>query len=99
MERDRLCIDPGLGFGKTSEHSLLLMKEIDGLFGVGRPVLVGPSRKSFSGTVLGGDVTDRVEGTAAAVAYMASRGAHVVRVHDVREMVRVVRVIDAIVRS
>ena len=99
MERDRLCIDPGLGFGKTSEHSLLLMKEIDGLFGVGRPVLVGPSRKSFIGTVLGGDVTDRAEGTAAAVAYMVSRGAHVVRVHDVREMVRVVRVIDAIVRS
>jgi len=99
IERDRLCVDPGLGFGKTSGHSLRLMRDVDALLDVGRPVLVGPSRKSFIGKVLGTEVDDRVEGTAAAVAYMASRGAHIVRVHDVLEMVRVVRVVDAVVRS
>jgi dihydropteroate synthase len=99
IAREALCVDPGLGFGKTSAHSRRLMKEIDALLDLDRPILVGPSRKSFIGSVLGTDVMDRVEGTAAAVAYMASRGAHVVRVHDVREIARVVRVIDAIVRA
>jgi dihydropteroate synthase len=100
IERDRLCVDPGLGFGKTERHSLLLMKEIGALLDIGRPVLVGPSRKSFIGHVLGGaDVTERVEGTVGAVAYMVSRGAHVVRVHDVREVARAVQVVDAIVRA
>jgi dihydropteroate synthase len=100
IERDRLCVDPGLGFGKTERHSLLLMKEIGALLDIGRPVLVGPSRKSFIGHVVGGaDVTERVEGTVGAVAYMVSRGAHVVRVHDVREVARAVQVVDAIVRA
>jgi dihydropteroate synthase len=93
----RVCVDPGLGFGKTERHSLLLMKEIDSLLDVGRPVLVGPSRKSFLGHVLGTGVSERVEGTAGAVAYMVARGAHVVRVHDVKEIARVVRVVDAII--
>ena len=96
IAREALCIDPGLGFGKTEQHSLLLMKEIRELVDLGLPVLVGPSRKSFIGHVLGTDVTERVEGTAGAVAYMVSRGAHIVRVHDVREIARVVRVVDAI---
>jgi dihydropteroate synthase len=100
IDRDRLCVDPGLGFGKTELHSLQLMKEIDALLDIGRPVLVGPSRKSFIGHLLGGaDVSERVEGTMGAVAYMVSRGAHVVRVHDVREVARAVRVVDAIVRA
>jgi len=99
IERDRLCVDPGLGFGKTERHSLFLMQEIDSLLDLGRPVLVGPSRKSFIGHVLGADVSERVEGTAGAVAYMVSRGAHVVRVHDVKEIARVVRVVDAIRRA
>jgi dihydropteroate synthase len=60
---------------------------------------VGPSRKSFIGSVLGTPVTERAEGTAGAVAYMVARGAHVVRVHDVREVARVVRVVDAIRRA
>jgi dihydropteroate synthase len=98
--RERLCVDPGLGFGKTERHSLRLMKEVDALLEIGRPVLVGPSRKSFIGHVLGGaEVTDRVEGTLGAVAYMVARGAHIVRVHDVREVARAVRVVDAIVRA
>jgi dihydropteroate synthase len=96
IDRERLAIDPGLGFAKITEQSLLLMKEIGAFAEVGRPLLVGPSRKSFIGDVLGTDVGERMEGTAGAVAWLAARGAHVVRVHDVKEMVRVVRVVDAI---
>jgi dihydropteroate synthase len=99
IAEDRLAVDPGLGFAKTSEQSLLLIARVDALLDLGRPVVVGPSRKSFIGKVLGTDADQRLEGTAAAVAWMASRGAHVVRVHDVRAMVRVVRVIDAIRRA
>jgi dihydropteroate synthase len=97
VPRDRLAIDPGLGFGKTAEGSLRLMREVDAFLDLGLPVVVGPSRKSFIGKALGDlPVDERLEGTAGAVAYLASRGAHVIRVHDVREMVRVVRVVDAI---
>jgi dihydropteroate synthase len=96
---EQLCVDPGLGFGKTTDHSLLLMKETDTFSDLGRPVLVGPSRKSFIGDALGTEVTDRLDGTAGAVAYMVAKGAHIVRVHDVREIARVVRVVDAILRA
>lgn len=99
VRRDQLCVDPGLGFGKTTAHSLRLMKETESLLDLGRPVLVGPSRKSFIGDALGTEVTDRLEGTAGAVAYMAARGAHIVRVHDVMEIARVVRVVDAILQA
>ena len=100
VPRDRLAIDPGLGFGKTSEGSLRLMREVDAFLDLSLPVVVGPSRKSFIGMALGDlPVDERLEGTAGAVAYLASRGAHVIRVHDVREMVRVVRVVDAITRA
>jgi dihydropteroate synthase len=94
-----LCVDPGLGFGKTTPHSLRLMKETASLLDLGRPVLVGPSRKSFIGDALGTEVDERLEGTAGAVAYMVAHGAHIVRVHDVKEMARVVRVVDAILRA
>jgi dihydropteroate synthase len=96
---DHLCVDPGLGFGKNTDHSLRLMKETDALLDLGRPVLVGPSRKSFIGDALGTEVGERLEGTAGAVAYMVAKGAHIVRVHDVKEMARVVRVIDAILQA
>jgi dihydropteroate synthase len=99
IAREAICVDPGLGFGKTEKHSLLLMKETAALVELGRPVLVGPSRKSFIGHVVGAEVTDRLEGTLGAVAFMASRGAHVVRVHDVREAALVLRVVDAILRA
>lgn len=99
VERERLAVDPGLGFAKTERHSLRVMRDVGALLDLGRPVLVGPSRKSFIGHVLGTGVDERMEGTAGAVAYLASRGAHVVRVHDVLEMSRVVRVVDAILRS
>lgn len=100
IEPDRLAIDPGIGFGKDLEDNLALMRGLDALLELGWPVLVGPSRKRFIGTLLGDlPPEQRVEGTAGAVAWLVARGAHIVRVHDVREMVRVVRVVDAIARA
>lgn len=94
-----LIVDPGIGFGKTIEHNLELMRRLAELKSIGRPVLVGPSRKSTIGKALGGLPPDeRLEGTAAAVAICIANGADVVRVHDVKEMVRVARMADAIVR-
>jgi dihydropteroate synthase len=100
IRRECLAVDPGLGFGKTETGSLRLMREVDAFLDFGLPLVVGPSRKSFIGHALGGlPVDDRLEGTAGAAAYMAARGAHIVRVHDVREVARVLRVVDAIVAS
>jgi dihydropteroate synthase len=96
IERERLAIDPGLGFAKTTEQNLVLMRDIAVLGGLDRPILVGPSRKSFIGRILDAEVDDRRDGTAGAVAWLVANGANVVRVHDVREMARVVRVVDAI---
>jgi dihydropteroate synthase len=96
IDRDRLGVDPGLGFAKSAEQSVLLMKEIAAFLDIGCPLVVGPSRKSFIGKILGTEVDDRLEGTAGAVAWLASHGANVLRIHDVKEMVRVIRVVDAI---
>jgi dihydropteroate synthase len=96
LTRERLCIDPGLGFGKTLQHNLNLMRNVSEFLDLGAPVMVGPSRKSFIGKLLDAEVDERLEGTAGAVAWLVGQGAHVVRVHDVKEMVRVVRVVDAI---
>ncbi len=96
---ERLCVDPGIGFGKTLDHNLVLMRDIDALLDLGRPLLVGPSRKRFIGTLLDLPEDERVEGTAGAVAWLVGRGVHIVRVHDVKEVVRVVRVVDAIRRA
>ncbi len=94
--RDRLVVDPGIGFSKDAAHSLEALRRLGEMEALDRPVLVGPSRKSFIGRVLDLPVDRRLMGTAAAVAACVLRGAHVVRVHDVREMVEVVRVADAI---
>ena len=99
IDAERIAIDPGIGFGKNLEHNLELMRGIGALLDLGRPVLVGPSRKRFIGAILDVPEDERVEGTIGAVAWLVSCGAHVVRVHDVREVVRAVRVIDAIVRA
>jgi dihydropteroate synthase len=93
--KDRIRVDPGLGFAKTPEQSLALLRHIDELAELG-PLVVGPSRKRFVGHVLGTPVDDRLEGTLAAVAWCATRGADVVRVHDVKESRRVVDMIAAI---
>ncbi len=99
VERDRLVTDPGIGFAKTPDQNLVLLRDIRTFFDLGRPVLVGPSRKSFIGQVLDVDVDERLEGTAGAVAWLVAQGVNIVRVHDVEEMVRVVRVVEAIERG
>lgn len=94
----QIMLDPGIGFGKNLEHNLALLARLDALGTLGRPLLVGVSRKSFIGEVLGRRVNDRLMGTAAAVAAAVSRGAKAVRVHDVRAMRDVVVMIHAIER-
>jgi dihydropteroate synthase len=97
IERGRIAVDPGIGFGKTVTQNLALLGHLRHLKAhVGSPVLIGPSRKSFIGRVLDTPIEDRLEGTAAAVASGVMNGADIVRVHDVREMARIVRMIDAV---
>jgi dihydropteroate synthase len=96
VARDLLLVDPGIGFSKDAAHSLEALRRLAEMEALDRPVLVGPSRKSFIGRVLDLPADRRLMGTAAAVAACVLQGAHVVRVHDVREMVEVVRVADAI---
>ncbi|MEI7642809.1 MAG: dihydropteroate synthase [Chloroflexales bacterium] len=94
----QIIIDPGLGFGKTVAQNLELIDRLGELRRLGYPLLLGPSRKSFTGAVLQLPVDQRLEGTAAAVALVIDRGADIVRVHDVAAMRRVVVVADAITR-
>ena len=96
VPREHTLVDPGIGFSKDAAHSLETLRRLPELQALDRPILVGPSRKSFIGRVLDLPVERRLMGTAAAVASCVMLGAHVVRVHDVREMVEVVRVCDAI---
>ena len=96
---DRISVDPGIGFGKDLDQNLELMRGVGLLLDLGRPVLVGPSRKRFIGAILDLPEDERVEGTIGAVVWMVGRGAHIVRVHDVREVVRAVRVADASARA
>lgn len=100
VPRDRIIIDPGYGFAKRARHTLEALARLDELAAVGCPILSGPSRKSFLKTSLG-DVppAERVWGTAAAVTASILAGAHIVRVHDVKEMAQVARTADAIRNS
>ena len=100
VERKHICIDPGIGFGKAQHHNLQLLAHLDVLVATGYPVLVGTSRKSFLGQILGEpDPTERDVATAATVAIAATRGAAVVRVHNVEMTRQAVLIADAIVRS
>jgi len=99
IEPSQLILDPGIGFAKNAAHSLEVLRRLNELHALGRPLLVGPSRKSFIGKAPEGPASERQFGTAAAVAACVLAGAHVVRVHDVREMAQVVRVCDAILGS
>ena len=99
VEKTDIILDPGIGFGKTREHNLELIDRLDEIRLLGYPVLLGPSRKSFIGFTLDLPPDQRVEGTAATVAIGIARGADIIRVHDVREMARVARMTDAIVRK
>jgi len=95
----QIIIDPGIGFGKTVSQNLRLIDELDRFKSMGYPILLGTSRKSFIGHTLDFPPDERLEGTAATVAIGIDRGADVVRVHDVKAMVRVARMVDAIVRK
>ena len=99
IPEEKTMLDPGIGFGKTAEQSLEVLRRLKEFKVLGRPILTGTSRKSSIGKVLDLPIDDRMEGTAATVALSIAGGADIVRVHDVREMVRVARMSDAIVRG
>jgi dihydropteroate synthase len=96
---DKILLDPGIGFGKSRAGNLEILRRLPSLGDLGKPLLVGASRKSFIGKTLDLPVTDRLDGSLAVGALVAWMGAHVVRVHDVAETVRAVRMIDAIRNS
>jgi dihydropteroate synthase len=98
VDRQQIVIDPGIGFGKTVEQNLTLIRRFDRFTELGFPLLCGPSRKSFIGYTLDLPPEERIEGTAAAVAIAIARGADIVRVHDVKPIARVARMCDAILR-
>jgi dihydropteroate synthase len=97
---ESILVDPGIGFGKTLEHNLTLLNRLGELRGLGCPILLGTSRKKFIGTVLGiAEADRRQEGTAATIVLGIERGARVMRVHDVAQMVKVARMTDAVLRT
>jgi len=100
IDSDRLCVDPGIGFGKNVDHNLRLLRSIRRFGDLDAAVLVGASRKRFIGTLTGADdPRDRLEGSLAAAILAAATGADIVRVHDVAETVRALRVADAVTRA
>ena len=99
MRVENIIVDPGMGFGKTAEQNLEILRRLGEFDTLGLPLLVGMSRKSTIGYVLGLPVEDRAEGTAATVALSIAGGADIVRVHDVKEMSRVAKMTDAVVRG
>ena len=99
IAESHIVLDPGVGFGKTREHNLELINRLGEIRELGYPILLGTSRKSFIGFTLDLPADQRVEGTAATVAIGITRGADIIRVHDVKEMARVAKMTDAIVRE
>lgn len=99
VPRQNIVLDPGIGFGKTPDHNLEILRRLDEFKSPGYPLLLGTSRKSTIGLVLDLPVEERLEGTAATVALSIAGGADIVRVHDVKNMVRVCRMTDAVVRN
>ncbi len=96
ISREKIIVDPGIGFGKTIEHNLEIIRRLGELRSMGLPILIGTSRKSFIGKILDVDETERLEGSLAAMVSSIQNGANIVRVHDVEESVRVARIADAI---
>lgn len=100
VKREKIIVDPGIGFGKTPEQNIEILARLDEFHALGLPLLLGTSRKSFIGIALGGlPPTERLEGTAATVALGIRHGADIVRVHDLPAMARVARMADAVVRG
>ena len=98
IDPDRIIIDPGIGFGKTIDQNLEILKKLEEFKRLNKPILIGTSRKSFIGSLLDLPVTDRVEGTLATVCWAIAHGADIVRVHDVKETVRAARMTDVLHR-
>ena len=96
VERDRIIVDPGIGFGKTVDHNLALLRGLPALAGLGLPLLVGASRKTFIGKILGVDAEERLEGSLAAAVAAVLAGANMIRTHDPRATLRAVRIADAL---
>jgi dihydropteroate synthase len=100
VPEEMVIVDPGIGFGKTFDHNLEILHNLDRLASLGRPLLIGPSRKAFIGRILDkAPAQARIFGTAAAVAISIMKGANIVRVHDVKQMAEVAKVTDAIKRE
>ncbi|HWR15087.1 MAG TPA: dihydropteroate synthase [Terriglobales bacterium] len=99
--RERIVIDPGFGFGKNYEENYPLLSGMDELAGLGLPIMAGTSRKSFVGRAMGSDAppSERLHGSLAAMALSIVKGAHIVRVHDVKQSVEAARVVDAILQN
>ncbi|PSL27143.1 dihydropteroate synthase [Planomicrobium soli] len=96
IEKDKIWLDPGIGFGKTTRHNIEMMQLLDRFVGLGYPVLLGTSRKSLIGKVLNVPVSDRLAGSLATVCYGVEKGCQIVRVHDVKETVQAVRMMDVL---
>ncbi len=96
VDEERIWLDPGIGFGKTLEHNLELLRRLGELREIGRPIVIGTSRKSFIGKIDGSDAGDRIGGTIASSVLAAADGADVLRVHDVAEMRQAITVADAV---
>jgi len=99
VAKEKIIIDPGIGFGKTVEHNFLILQKLDFFTNLGYPVLVGVSRKSFIGKSLDLPVEDRLEGSLAAAIYAALKGAAIIRVHDVLPTIRALKTIELIERA
>lgn len=95
---DSILVDPGIGFGKTTEHNLEILRRLRDFQSLNKPILIGTSKKSFIGKILDLPVNERMEGTAATIAWAIAQGADIVRVHDVKPMRRVAQMTDAIYR-
>ena len=96
---ENIAIDPGIGFGKSSEDNVKILKHLSEFRVLGRPIVTGVSRKAFIGKISGGGTLERLEGTAAAVTAAIMNGSNIVRIHDVKSMKKVVAIADAIVRA
>ena len=96
VSKEQIWLDPGIGFGKTTHHNIAMMQHLPQFVALGYPVLLGTSRKSLIGKVLDVPVTERLEGSLATACYGVEKGCHIVRVHDVKETSRAVRMIDAL---
>ena len=96
LDPEQIIIDPGIGFGKTLEDNLLIIKNLSEFRVLGKPILLGTSRKSFIGKILNAEVEDRLEGTLSSIAIGVLNGAHIIRCHDVLQAKKAIAIADAI---